>query len=94
MDPPIRVLIDIYMLKYIDEIQLRRKVHRVLNRGEAFHQLRSALLQVSGKKILGKSENALEISNQCNRLLTCCIIYYNATLLSELLVQAELIGDT
>ena len=83
----------IYMLKYIDDVQLRRRVHRALNRGEAFHQLRSALFQVSGKKMLGKSENALEISNQCNRLLTCSIIYYNATLLSELLEQAEAAGD-
>jgi TnpA family transposase len=88
-----KIIMSIYMLKYIDDIQLRRRVHRALNRGEAFHQLRSALLQVSGKKILGKSENALEVSNQCNRLLTCCIIYYNATLLSELLTQAEAAGD-
>lgn len=50
-------------------------------------------MQVSGKKILGKSENALEISNQCNRILACCIIYYNASLLSELLVQSEMAGN-
>ena len=84
-----KIIMSIYMLKYIDDIQLRRNVHRALNRGEAFHQIRSALFQVNGKKILGKSENALEISNQCNRILACCIIYYNASLLSELLTQAE-----
>ena len=88
-----KIILSIYMLKYINSIDMRRSVHRVLNRGEAFHQLRSALFQVSGKKILGKSEKALEVSNQCNRLLTCCIIYYNATLLSELLRQAEAKGD-
>lgn len=83
----------IYILKYVDDVQLRQRVHRALNRGEAFHQLRKALLQASGKKILGKSENALEISNQCNRVLACCIIHYNASLLSELLVQSEMAGD-
>ncbi|WP_440651940.1 Tn3 family transposase [Cysteiniphilum sp. 19S12-1] len=88
-----KIIMSIYMLRYIDDIQLRRNVHRALNRGEAFHQIRSALFQVNGKKILGKSENALEISNQCNRVLACCIIYYNASLLSELLTQAEARGD-
>ncbi|WP_119344631.1 Tn3 family transposase [Facilibium subflavum] len=88
-----RIIMSIYMLRYIDDLQLRRNVHRALNRGEAFHQIRSALFQVNGKKILGKSENALEISNQCNRVLACCIIYYNASLLSELLTQAEARGD-
>ena len=88
-----KIIMSIYILKYINDIHLRRVVHRSLNRGESFHQLRIALLQVGGKKILGKSENALEISNQCNRLLTCCIIYYNAMLLSELMNQAELTGD-
>ena len=84
-----KIVMSIYVLKYIDDIQLRRNVHRALNRGEAFHQLRKALFQVNGKKILGKSENSLEISNQCNRVLACCIIYYNACLLSELLEHAE-----
>lgn len=84
-----KIIMSLYILKYIDDIQLRRNIHRALNRGKAFHQLRSALLHVNDKKILGKSENALEISNQCNRVLACCIIYYNASLLSELLEQAE-----
>lgn len=88
-----RIIMSIYILKYVDDVQLRQRVHRALNRGEAFHQLRKALLQVSGKKILGKSENALEISNQCNRVLACCIIHYNASLLSELLIQSEIAGD-
>lgn len=85
-----KIIMSIYMLKYIDDIELRRSVHRALNRGEAFHQLRSALLQVSGKKILGRTDNSLEISNQCNRVLAGCIIFYNASLLSELLQLAEL----
>lgn len=84
-----KIVMSIYVLRYIDDIQLCRNVHRALNRGEAFHQLRKALFQVNSKKILGKSENSLEISNQCNRVLACCIIYYNACLLSELLEYVE-----
>ena len=44
---------------------------------------------MSGKKILGRTDNSLEISNQCNRILAGCIIFYNASLLSELLKLTE-----
>ena len=84
-----KIIMSIYMLNYIDDIDLRRRVHRTLNRGESFHQLRSALLQVSGKKYLGTSDIDFEICNQCNKLLACCIIYYNTSILSALLQKAE-----
>jgi len=55
----------------IDDIEMRRCVHRALNRGEAFHQLRSAILKISGKQLLGKTDKMLEINNQCNKILAC-----------------------
>lgn len=89
-----RIVMSTYMLEYIDDIEMRRRVHRALNRGEAFHQLRSAILQISGKKILGKTDKAYEVSNQCNKILCCCMIYYNTSLLSSLLEKAEADGDS
>ena len=83
----------IYMLKYIDDIEIRRNVQRALNRGEAFHQLRSAILKVSGKQLLGKTDKMLAINNQCNRILACCMIYYNTALLSALLEEAKQRGN-
>jgi TnpA family transposase len=89
-----RIVMSTYMLEYINDIEMRRRVHRALNRGEAFHQLRSAILQISGKKILGKTDKAYEVSNQCNKILCCCMIYYNTSLLSSLLEKAEADEDT
>ena len=60
-------------------------LQRTLNRGEAFHQLRSALMKISGKQLQGRTEFELAISNEGNRFLACCIIYYNCVLLSFLL---------
>ena len=43
-----KVIMSLYMLDYIDDVHLRSIVHRTLNRGEEFHQLRAAILKVSG----------------------------------------------
>lgn len=47
-------------------------------RVESYHQLRAAVAKVGGKKELtGKNDIATEISNQCGRLSSTAIIYYN-----------------
>ena len=61
----------IYTLNYFRDAQLQRDVHRSQNRLEAYHQLRSAIAQVGGKKQLtGRTDLDMAISNQCARLLT------------------------
>ena len=84
-----KIIMSLYILDYIDDGNLRSIVHRTLNRGESFHQLRSAILQISGRKLTGRTEIELEISNECNRFLANCIIYFNAHILSDLLETYE-----
>ena len=81
------------MLEYIDDVEIRRNVHRSLNRGEAVHQLISAIRKVSDGKLPGKNDTELYVYNECNRLLANCIIYYNAKLLSDLYTAYEAQGD-
>jgi len=72
-----------------------RNSHRSQNCIESWHQLRSAIAQVGGKKELtGQNDVELEISNQCGRLLSIIIIYYNSALLSRLLQKYEDVGNT
>ena len=71
-------------LDYIDDEGMRKNVHRSLNRGESYHQLRSAIAKVSSRKLVGKTEIELTINNECARLLANCMIFYNASLLSGL----------
>ncbi len=61
-----KIIMSIYMLKYIDDVEMRRCVHRALNRGEAFHQLRSAILKISGKQLLGKTDKGGQSGYVCN----------------------------
>jgi hypothetical protein len=73
---------------------LQRHVHRSQNRIESYHQLRSAIAQVGGRKELsGRTDVEIEISNQCARLIANTIIYYNSTILSRLLTKYEASGN-
>src|ERR1035438_3867870 len=64
------------------------------NRIESYHQLRSAIAQVSGKKELtGRTDIEIEISNQCARLIANAIIYYNSAILSRLIAKYEASGN-
>ena len=84
----------IYTLNYFRDAQLQRDVHRSQNRLEAYHQLRSAIAQVGGRKQLaGRTDLDMAISNQCARLIANVIIAYNSVLLSKLLERYQAAGN-
>ncbi|WP_410174048.1 Tn3 family transposase [Pseudomonas syringae] len=80
--------------RYLRDPQLERNVHRSQNRIESYHQLRSTVAQVGGKKELtGRTDIEIEISNQCARLIANAVIYYNSAILSRLLTKYEASGN-
>ena len=82
-----------YLLDYIDDASLRTYVQRALNRGEAYHQLRRAIAHVNGNRFRGKSDDEIVLWNECARLLTNAIIYFNSLILTRLLEHFEAEGD-
>ncbi len=89
-----KLIRSIYTLRYLRDPQLQRNVHRSQNRIESYHQLRSAIAHVGGKKELtGWTDIEIEISNQCARLIANAIIYYNSAILSRLLTKYEVSGN-
>jgi TnpA family transposase len=81
-----KLIRSIYTLRYLRNPQLQRDVHRSENRIESYHQLRSAIAQVNGKKqLIGRTDLDVAISNQCGRLIANVVIAYNSMLLSGLL---------
>ena len=84
----------IHTLKYFLDPNIQRNTHRSQNRVESYHQLRSAIAQAYGRKqLIGKTDLALEISNQCGRLVANSIIYYNSAILSKLRDKYEAEGN-
>ena len=57
------------------------------------HQLRRAVAYANFGKLRFKSEHEQQIWGECSRLITNCIVFYNATLLSHLLEHTETTGD-
>jgi TnpA family transposase len=89
-----KLIRSLYTLRYLRDPQMQRNVHRSQNRIESYHQLRSAIAQVGGKKELtGRTDIEIEISNQCARLIANAIIYYNSAILSRLLTKYEASQD-
>ncbi len=87
------IIRSIYLLNFIDLLTLRRSVQRALNRGESYHQLRRAVSFANFGKLRFKSEHDQQIWNECSRLITNCIIYYNISLLSKLLEVKQQQGN-
>lgn len=87
------IIRSLYLLDYLDSPVLRRNVQYALNRGENYHQLRRAVSYANFGKLRFKTESEQQIWNECSRLITNCIIFYNATLLSNLLIAKEKRGD-
>lgn len=84
-----RMIKAMYLLDYIDDVSLRNYVQRALNRGEAYHQLRRAIASVNGNRFRGSSDYEIELWNECARLLTNAIIYFNSLILTRLLTHFE-----
>jgi len=83
------IIRSLYLLDYVDSVPLRQNVQRALNRGESYHQLRRAVSYANFGKLRFKSEYEQQIWGDCARLLTNCIIYYNAVILSDLLTHSD-----
>jgi TnpA family transposase len=87
------ILRSLYLLEYIDSPPLRRNVQRALNRGENYHQLRRAVSYANFGKLRFKTEQEQQLWGECARLLTNCMIYFNAMLLSQLWERKAYNGD-
>lgn len=83
----------LHFLDYVDSPPFRRSVHRALNRGENYHHLRRAVSHANFGKLRFKTEHEQKIWGECARLITNCIIYYNALIISDVLEHKEKTGD-
>lgn len=87
------IIRSLYLLDYIDSAPLRRHVQRAINRGENYHQLRRAVSYANFGKLRFRTEPEQQLWGECARLITHCVIYYNARLLSQVRDAKLAAGD-
>ncbi len=68
-------------------------MQKALNRGEAYHRLRRAVAYVNGGKFRVQTEAEQQVWNECSRLISNAIIYYNTALLSRVYEQKRSAQD-
>ena len=78
------ILQSIYLLRYVNDPNLRRYVRAALNRIEAYHLLRRNVGETNGSSLRGGSDMEVAIWNECARLICNVVMYFNASLLSKL----------
>ncbi len=88
------IIRSLYLLNYVDLLTLRKNVYQALNRGESYHKLHKAVSYANFGKLRFKTEDEQQIWNECGRLITNCIIFYNATILSNFLLYKQNLGDS
>ena len=79
------IIESIYLLDYVDSSALRQNVQRALNRGESYHQLRRAISYANFGKLKFKTEEEQQLWNECSRLISSAVIFYNESIFSNLL---------
>ncbi len=87
------IISSLYLLDFVDSPILRKNVQTALNRGESYHQLHRAVSYANFGKLRFRSEDDQHLWHECSRLVTNCIIFYNMTLLSQLLARQEATPD-
>ena len=83
----------IHILNYIDSIELRHNIQKVINRGESYHKLKRAICYDNFGKFRVKTEIEQQVWSECTRLIANSIILYNGIILSALLENAEKARD-
>jgi TnpA family transposase len=78
-----------FLLRYLHDAELRRAILCALNRGEAYNNLYRAIAILRKGELRGQSEIEMENWNQCTRLISSIILYYNTYLLNSLYKQAK-----
>ena len=85
-----RLIKTIFILRYLEDEALRRRVHAQLNKGEALHQLRKCLFFVRDGTVTQKYEEEQNNQAACLNILTNAVIVWNTVYMQAAL---EALGE-
>jgi TnpA family transposase len=84
-----RIIKSIFLLKYIDDVQLRQAIEKQLNKIENAHRLESAVFFANNQEFQQSTKEEQLIAEGCKRLIENAIICWNYLYLSQLIYSAK-----
>jgi TnpA family transposase len=87
-----RLVKTIFILRYPESEQLRRRINTQLNKGESLHSLREFLFFANRGKIRRKQEEEQGYQAMCLNLLTNCVITWNTVYMAVAIDQLRRVG--
>lgn len=84
-----QIIKTLFILRYLDELELRQAIEKQLNKVELANRLTRAVAVGSPREYAQAEKEEQEIAEACNRLIKNCIICWNYLYLSHKLAQAE-----
>ena len=89
-----RLVKTIFILRYLESEEYRRRINAQLNKGEALHGLRQFLFYANGRKIRRKQEDEQNNQASCLTLLTNAVVAWNTIYITAALDQLKTEGYT
>lgn len=87
-----RLIKTLFVLRYLDDETLRRRIHTQLNKGEALHALRRFLVIAHDGKIRRKDQEEQQDQAGCLNLLTNAVVVWNTVYLQAAIEQLRTEG--
>jgi TnpA family transposase len=84
-----QIVKSLFILRYIDDVQLRQDIEKQLNKVELSNRFTRAIAVGSPREFLHAEKEEQEIAESCNRLIKNSIICWNYLYLSQKLATAE-----
>lgn len=82
-----QIIKSLFILRYLDEVELRQAIEKQLNKVELFNRLTRAVAVGSPREFTQAEKEEQEIAEACNRLIKNCIICWNYLYLTHKLKQ-------
>ena len=87
-----RLVKTIFILRYLESEQLRRRINTQLNKGESLHSLREFLFFANRGKIRRKQEEEQAHQATCLNLLTNAVIAWNTVYMAAAIDRLRIDG--
>ncbi|MCB1833362.1 MAG: Tn3 family transposase, partial [Geminicoccaceae bacterium] len=84
-----QIIKSIFILRYIDDLELRQAIEKQLNKVELANRFTRAVAVGNPREFTQAEKEEQEIAEACNRLIKNCIICWNYLYLSRKIAEAR-----